>query len=227
METVYTFNGETVPGFWAQAGRHRRGRPAVPGIRLAGMGRIGLPPAVEASARRMASARTELRAQATSGPMPRLIRRTHATGCMLQYRQALPPQALQTYELRQNCPDIAGGGTCLKQREGEKQEWIRAGRCPHGASRSRATKAALRAAREPAQHLGRNWMPTVASALSGGSGGSSPRANTASRWRGPERAEHRATPGGYGGKPPGVASSAFRRGPGTPAGAPTGDQSTG
>src|ERR1700722_6900879 len=39
-----------------------------------------------------------------------------------------------------------------------------------------------------------------------GSGGSSPRVNTASRWRRrPKVAKHRATPGGYGGKPPGVA----------------------
>jgi hypothetical protein len=61
----------------------------------------------------------------------------------------------------------------------------------------------------------------------GGSGGSSPRKSTASPRRSPPKAgEHRATPGGYGGKPPGVAII------GVPTGArnagsdaPTGDQS--
>src|SRR5690349_16612862 len=56
--------------------------------------------------------------------------------------------------------------------------------------------------------------------------GVAPRKSTASHWRGAESPEHRATPGGYGGKPPGVAFI------GVPTGArnagsdaPTGDQS--
>ena len=62
----------------------------------------------------------------------------------------------------------------------------------------------------------------------GGSGGSSPRKSTASHRRRPLKgAEHRATPGGYGGKPPGVAIIGVPTGArNAGSGAPTGDQST-
>jgi hypothetical protein len=74
---------------------------------------------------------------------------------------------------------------------------------------------------------GQRRAPPTDRAPPGGSGGSSPRINTASPRRSPPKAgEHRATPGGYGGKPPGVAII------GVPTGArnagsdaPTGDQS--
>jgi hypothetical protein len=70
--------------------------------------------------------------------------------------------------------------------------------------------------------------PPKAGCHAGGSGGSSPRKSTASHRRRPsKRAEHRATPGGYGGKPPGVAIIGVPTGArNAGSGAPTGDQST-
>jgi hypothetical protein len=70
--------------------------------------------------------------------------------------------------------------------------------------------------------------PTSDSAPRGGSGGSSPRISTASHRRSWLKAsEVRATPGGYGGKPPGVAIIGVPTGArNAGSGAPTGDQST-
>jgi hypothetical protein len=73
------------------------------------------------------------------------------------------------------------------------------------ANRLRRTRAALRAAGGPAHNLGRNQRPTAADGPSGGSGGVVPPGKYCEPSARPERAEHRATPGGYGGKPPGVA----------------------
>ena len=70
----------------------------------------------------------------------------------------------------------------------------------------------------------RAWRPGL---VSGGSGGSPPRADTASHPEGPGGSEHGATPGGYGGKPPGVAFIGVPTGArNAGSGAPTGDQST-
>ena len=57
--------------------------------------------------------------------------------------------------------------------------------------------------------------------------GVAPRADTASHSEGPAGSEHGATPGGYGGKPPGVAFIGVPTGArNAGSGAPTGDQST-
>jgi hypothetical protein len=75
---------------------------------------------------------------------------------------------------------------------------------------------------------GPKTAPVLHRAPRGGSGGSSPRKSTASHSRSRvKRGEHRATPGGYGGKPPGVAIIGVPTGArNAGSGAPTGDQST-
>jgi len=74
----------------------------------------------------------------------------------------------------------------------------------------------------------RRRQPVTAGRASGGSGGSSPRARTASHGEGAQRAPKlKRRRVATGANHPASQSSAFRRGPGTPAGAPTGDQSTG
>jgi hypothetical protein len=61
----------------------------------------------------------------------------------------------------------------------------------------------------------------------GGSGGSPPGQILRALGEGVEDPEHRATPGGYGGKPPGVAFIGVPTGArNAGSGAPTGDQST-
>jgi hypothetical protein len=81
-----------------------------------------------------------------------------------------------------------------------------------------------RTPREPGQ---RRTAPPK-SGPRGGSGGSSPRESTASPAEAALKGgEHRATPGGYGGKPPGVAFIGVPTGArNAGSGAPTGDQST-
>src|SRR5262249_42189274 len=59
-----------------------------------------------------------------------------------------------------------------------------------------------------------------------GSGGSTPRTSTASRGEGSKSTRIGRRRVATGANHPASQSSAFRRGPGTPAGAPTGDQST-
>ena len=95
--------------------------------------------------------------------------------------------------------------------------------------RSRPSQNYSRAERSdsPTQKLADGAPPAPHRGPRGGSGGPSPRTGTASPRRSRVKSgEHRATPGGYGGKPPGVAII------GVPTGArnagsdaPTGDQS--
>ena len=118
--------------------------------------------------------------------------------------RALPCRGPRACELRQSCPDTAGGQVLLTPASGESGRGIGAGGVP-AASRFRAPKRpsgpqGRRPEPGPQVEACRGWRPI------GGLRGVVPPGETASLWRRRLKgAEDRATPGGYGGKPPGVA----------------------
>src|SRR5262249_31190857 len=83
------------------------------------------------------------------------------------------------------------------------------------------------AARRAPPHQGRNRRQRRTEVPAGGSGGSPPRAKLRAVGEASKRLSIGRRRVATGANHPASQSSAFRRGPGTPAGAPTGDQSTG
>jgi len=161
----------------------------------------------------MAWARTELRAQATSAPTPRQISPGHMrpAACFSTVR-ALLCRVLQTCEpccKRVSCDravrTLRRWHALPKQRGGEKRERSRAGG-DHGVNRFRAPErpSGPHGARCP--QLEPKGTPAGLAPHRGGPGGRPPGGDCEPMRRRPERAPKiRATPGGYGGKPPGVA----------------------
>ena len=155
-------------------------------------------------ARRMVWARTGLRAQANLRPTPAWFRRTHATGCRFQRPSGPGTQGPWTCEPGQCCPDTAGGRNFLTVARGGAGGGIGAGRClqPRGSGNPKRPSGppGARPERGPQVDAMRDRGPI------GGFRGVVPPGETASLWRRRLKgAEDRATPGGYGGKPPGVA----------------------
>jgi hypothetical protein len=187
-----------------------------------GGGALGLLAELKGAVRRVGWARTALRAQqpptspGAAGHMRRGRRLKILSGPALAGCAPANPG--------QRCPDIPGGRPANPARE-ETREGVRGG-CEPGSSQVRGRSAALRAATRPGGDLGLNGA-VRGGRPAAGFRGVAPPGNTASHRRGPKGSSIGRRRVATGANHPASQSSALRRGPGTPAGAPTGDQSTG